>query len=96
MFNGSEDQWIELFFVTRAYLSSHIELGASLVEAAEERIKPDISLPEILGVMGPPGVAASKALFFSLAMTVKGSGQRVIRSVETNNGAVAWRALCGR
>ncbi|CAK0797450.1 unnamed protein product [Prorocentrum cordatum] len=42
------------------------------------------------------GVAATKRMLFALVMAVKGSAQMLIRSVEDQNGALAWRARIKR
>ena len=95
-FDGDEEKWTEWPSVMRAFLGSVHEVAVALMEAAEERVSPDISLVKIDEALGPGCVAASKRLYFALAMTVKGSAQAVVRSVEQCNGAMAWRMLCDR
>ncbi|CAK0811926.1 unnamed protein product, partial [Prorocentrum cordatum] len=62
--------------------------------AAEQRGDPDISMAETLRRLGAEGVSATKKMRSSLVMTLKGSAQMLIRSVEDQNGALAWRGVC--
>ncbi|CAK0809627.1 unnamed protein product [Prorocentrum cordatum] len=78
------------------YVTMTTAQALNILEAAEQRGYPDISIAETLHRLGAEGASATKKLIFVLVMTVKGSAQMPIRSVEDQNGALAWRALIKR
>eukprot|EP00959_Pyramimonas_sp_CCMP1952_P319972 6695750-Pyramimonas_sp.AAC.2 len=53
-------------------------------------------MADTLHRLGAEGVSTTKKMFSALVMTVKGSAQMLIRSVEDTNGALAWRAVIKR
>ena len=95
-FDGLEEHWQEWSFVMRAFLGGQSAQAQHLIDAAERRGDPDITAENIQQGLGAEGTAANQKMFFSLVMTVKGSAQMIIRGVEQQNGAAAWRALCKR
>ncbi len=93
-FDGIEEQWQEWSFVMRAFLGGQHERSQELLEAAEASM--DVSLANVLVVLGEDGSLANKKMYFALVMVAKGSTQMILRSVERHNGAACWRALCRR
>ena len=95
-FDGVEEHWLEWSFVMRASPGGQTAQSQGLLDAAEQRGDPDISNATVLHRIGAEGVDANRKMYFALVMSVKGSAQMIIRGVENQNGALAWRSLVKR
>ena len=84
----------------RAYLCMISVEAPGLVEVAENKreiqIDGPLDIARIYAVLGDPGVATSRRMYYALVLGLKGPALVTIKGVEQYNGALAWRALTKR
>ena len=91
IFAGEEKDWSEWAFVFKAYIFAVGCASPDELRAIELR-----SEPIILDQASAALRSLSKALYFYLVMLVRGNALSIIKRVEPDNGAEAWRLLCQR